>query len=97
MMQKHFSLNSKQMLINNNCMHKTLCSILRSKKIEYQKLKYALIPNKKKKEVMLVFDSSKIENAWYSYPIFSEIIKVLDNQSVNSFLCGDYIDIINNQ
>ncbi len=95
----YFNLNSVQIFSEISGMFNGFNEILISKKIKYEKLKYALIPRREddKKEILLIFDSQKIENCWYGYHIFKQIIKLLDKKSVNSFLAGDYIDTINDQ
>lgn len=69
------------------------------KKISYEKLKLALIPNqdKDRKEICFVFDSDKIESDGYARYIFDVLIPLLDKESTYSILYGDYIDILDNQ
>lgn len=64
--------------------------LLEKKKIHYQDLKHSLIPSSSKNEIALVFDRRKINSWSYGYEIFSHVIPLLDLQSCNSILCGDY-------
>ena len=73
----------------------TLQKRLELKKIDYNKLKGALIPNQDKDrfEICFVFDTNKIEDYGYGQYIFEKLIPLLDKESTYSILCGDYIDI----
>ena len=71
--------------------------ILKSKAVKYSDLKSVLIPSREKKEAVLVFDRKKVSNDFYGYEIFKKLLPLLDKNSNNSFLCGDYIDILKNQ
>ncbi|MGP8024542.1 MAG: hypothetical protein ACLQG5_08870 [Methanobacterium sp.] len=96
-MESYFDLNSKQML---NEISEALCilyDILKSKNIRYKDLKPTLIPNINKKEVLIVFNTNEIETNFYGSFIFSFILKILDKNSKNSFLSGDYIGKKENQ
>lgn len=89
--KKHFSLDDKIMHFEINKMFNELIKILDSKELNYQNLKSCLIPKNDKKEIGLVFDSSKIESDWYGYEIFTKIIPLFNKVSNHSILCGDYI------
>ncbi len=71
---------------------------LEMKKIKYESLKKALIPNqeKNKNEVCLVFDSSFIDEYNYGYAIFKELIPLFNKDSTYSILVGDYVDSLYN-
>lgn len=68
------------------------------KKVNYDKLKGALVPNqdKDKFETCFIIDSSKVEKDYYGYYIFEKLIPLLDKESTCSILSGDYIDIFHN-
>lgn len=68
-----------------------LIDILRNKKIDYNHLKPALVPRANRKEVALVFDTTQIKSAAYGSEVFSNILPLLEHESVFSCLCGDYI------
>jgi len=67
-------------------------SILKKKGIIYEDLKQALIPLRKKKELVLVFERQKISDNFYGGVIFDQLLPLLDKNSVQSFLAGDYLD-----
>jgi len=73
--------------------HKT-CDRLKIKQIEYSALKKALVPNQEKKrhELCLVIDSLLVNNSFYGYFVFKELLKSIDKNSTYSILTGDYID-----
>lgn len=95
-MESYFDLNSKQILTEISAMFDTICNVLKSKNIEYRLLKSALIPNEHKKEILLVIDTNITENNWH-YQLFSNIIKIFDKGSKNSFLWGNYVGKAENQ
>lgn len=72
---------------------------LNMKKLSYDKLKMALIPNqdKDRKELCFIFDTNKIDDAYYGEYIFSKLLSLLDKESTYSILCGDYINLINDE
>ena len=65
------------------------------KNINYNELRNALTPNINKREIALVFDSNKIESAWYGYEIFNKVIPIFNKKTTHSILSGD-IFITNN-
>lgn len=89
--KEYFSLDDKIMHSEINKMFCELINILDSKEIKYQNLKSCLIPKNDRKEIGLIFDSSKIGNNWYGNVIFSKLIPLFDKQAKYSILCGDYI------
>ncbi|RYX80139.1 hypothetical protein EON73_05705 [bacterium] len=68
-----------------------LLSTLVKKKISYQDLKSALVPRSDRNEIAFVFDTALIESSWYGYEVFKILIPLLEKDSSNSILCGDYI------
>lgn len=64
---------------------------LKQKKIGYEELKNALIPHSNRKEIAFVFDSTLIDSSWYGYKVAKILIPLLNKDSVNSILLGDYI------
>jgi hypothetical protein len=63
-----------------------------AKGISYDGLKSALIPvHKDHYEIAFIFDSSRIDDSWYGYTVFSAIIPVLNKESTYSILVGDII------
>lgn len=63
--------------------------ILAVKGIDYLALKTALVPSTHRREVALVFDTSKIESASYGQGIHRRVLSLLAPSSSHSVLCGD--------
>jgi hypothetical protein len=78
-------------------MRNRVAKILKGKGIAYEDLKAALVPDRKKNEIALVFDSGRIDSSWYGEEVFKRIIPLLDPQTKNSILTGDYIGENNKQ
>lgn len=74
-----------------------LKEILKGKGIEYSSLKHALTPSREKIEILLIFDRQKIDNPGYGQVIMDYLFQNLDSNGTHTFMCGDYIDIIDNQ
>lgn len=68
-----------------------LKKILFSKKIDYNSLKSALVPNIKRKEILLVFDRDRIGASWYGIDVFERIIPIFHRNSNHSVFSGDYL------
>lgn len=62
------------------------------KGIKYDELKTALVPDRKRREMALVFDTLVIENSWYGLEVFRRLIPLFSRDSNHSVLAGDYID-----
>jgi hypothetical protein len=62
------------------------------KGIKYDDLKTALVPDRQRREIALVFDSMSIESSFYGYDVFERVIPLLDKKSNHSILVGDYLD-----
>lgn len=89
--KEYFSLDDKIMHSEINRMFDELVKVLDSKEIKYAALKSCLIPKNDRKEIGLIFDSSKIESNWYGNYVFTKLIPLLPKNSTHSVLCGDYI------
>lgn len=95
-MKLGFNLSDKEVFHMISDAFELLQKQLSIKKIQYEKLKGALIPNqdKDKFETCLIIDSSQIENDNYGQYVFEKLLPLLDKESTYSILCGDYIDIL---
>lgn len=62
MLRDYYKLDASQINKVINSDFKKLVTILGSKKIKYNELKNALIPNLDKNEIVLVFDTNKIKS-----------------------------------
>jgi hypothetical protein len=89
--KKYLSLDDKVMHSEINRMFDELIKVLDSKEIKYENLKSCLIPKNDRKEIGLIFDTSKIESNWYGKNVFTKLIPLLPKNSTHSILCGDYI------
>jgi len=97
-MQSYFNLSADIMYNEINLMLDDLKIILKSKGVKYEDLKSALIPvHGDKQELILVFDSSKIDNSFYGGAIFEKLIPLLCKESSYSVLLGDLISQSLNQ
>lgn len=72
----------------------TLLRRLACKKVSYEKLKGALVPNQEANmyETCLVVDWMQIEDCNYGSLVFRSLLPLLDKNSTYSILCGDYVD-----
>jgi len=95
-MQKFLGLGSADLNREIKYLHDDLVKILEEKGIKYQELKNALIPNKDRKEALLIFDSSKTNNSFYGGVIMDQVLMCLKDLKTHSVLTGDFIDIVHN-
>lgn len=63
---------------------------LLSKGIQYSALKTALVPDPRRREVALVFDTTDIEEGFYGLPIHTRLLPLLFGEGNHSVLVGDY-------
>lgn len=87
----HFGLSPDRMLLEIQMMRVQLAQNLTTKGVNYDDLRAALVPDREKLEIALVFDTMKIDNSWYGYEIFQHVVPLLDRRTKNSILVGDYI------
>jgi hypothetical protein len=87
----YFGLSSSRMFHEIQGMRREVETLLARKGISYDALKTALVPDRKRREIALVFDSTEVGDHWYGYPIFERLIPLFDESSNNSILVGDYI------
>jgi len=90
-MRDYFNLPSKRMRNEIQGMLAETQKVLSSKDIKYGDLKSAHVPNPKRREIALVFDTSVIEESWYSLPIHTTLMPLFSKRSNHSILVGDYI------
>jgi hypothetical protein len=88
----YFKLTPQRMQREIQGMRGLLEDALSKKGISYEKLRSALVPDRKRREVALVFDTLAIESSWYGLDVFQRVIPLLDNKSNHSILVGDYLD-----
>ena len=79
-----------QMIIGDGFDH--LKNVLNSNGIKYEGLRGALTPSKDRRELLLVFDTKKIDNSFYGYEAYKQIIPLFNRGSSHCVFLGDYID-----
>lgn len=89
---EYFKLTPDRMFREIQNLRRTAEDALAIKDISYDALKTALVPDRLRREIALVFDSLSIEASWYGYDVFSRLIPLLDKSSNHSILAGDYLD-----
>src|SRR5690242_13994084 len=65
--------------------------LLNVKGIAYKDLRNALVPQRKRLEVALLFDSGRIESNWYGYPVAERLIPELPRNLLCAFRTGDLL------
>jgi hypothetical protein len=88
----HFQLLPEQMLKEIQALRHSVDDALALKGIKYDALKTALVPDVKRQEIALVFDTTAIQDDWYGQTVFSRVIPLFNRDSNHSVLVGDYID-----
>ena len=91
-MRDHFGLKPNHMQREIQAMRHMLEEILAKKGISYDRLKSALVPDRKRREIALVFDTLSIKSRWYGREVFEQVIPLLEKKSNHSILVGDYLD-----
>jgi len=89
-MRDHFDLSPRIMHREIQSMRNVIETVLDSKGISYDALKTALVPDRKRKEIALVFDTTKIDDDWYGLEVFKQYMPIFDKDSSHSVLVGDY-------
>ena len=90
-MSAHYKWTTAEIYRQINLSAAGTIEALKQKRINYANLKNALIPHSNMKEIAFVFDSTMIDSSWYGYEVAKILIPLLDKNSVNSILLGDYI------
>jgi len=90
-MSTHYKWTTTEIYRQINLCAAATIERLKQKRINYANLKNALIPHSNRKEIAFVFDSTVIDSSWYGYEVAKILIPLLDKNSVNSILVGDYI------
>jgi hypothetical protein len=91
-MRDYFKLTPNHMQREIQGIRRMLDDALSKKGISYADLRSALVPDRKRREIALVFDTLSIESNWYGLDVFERIIPLLEKQSKYSILVGDYLD-----
>ncbi len=88
----YFNLGSKEMFREIQGMRSLVENALSKKGINYDELKTALIPDRKRREIALVFDRTVIDSGWYGFEVMRRVIPLFNKDSKHSVLLGDYLD-----
>jgi len=91
-LRDYLDLNPRQMQQTIQTLRCEIEAELSKKGISYSKLRSALVPDRKRREIALVFDSTLTNSGSYGYEIFEQVIPLLDKKSNHSILVGDYLD-----
>lgn len=91
-MRDHLNLSPQHMLNLIQGLRAEAEGCLNAKGIAYDSLKSALVPDRKRKEIALVFESSVTGCNFYGADIFKRLIPLFDKRSNHSILTGDYSD-----
>ncbi|MCH2393191.1 hypothetical protein [Oceanibaculum sp.] len=89
--RRQFNVSPEQMHKEIQALRHLVEEALARKGVSYDRLKTALIPSTKRREIALVFDSKAIDSSWYGYDIFKRLIPLFDRKSNHSILAGDYL------
>jgi hypothetical protein len=87
----YFKVSPQAMFREIQALRQHTEAALALKGIKYAELKTALVPDRQRKEMALVFDRNAIPNSWYGLPVFRRLIPLFDRNSNHSVLVGDYI------
>jgi hypothetical protein len=79
-----------QILIDDSFNHFKIA--LASNDIKYEELRGALTPSHDRRELLLVFDTKKIDNSFYGYEVYKQIIPLFNRDSSHCIFLGDYVD-----
>ena len=96
LMKDEFNLSASQLYTEVLSEVNTLEQKLNKNRLSYIDFKSALLPvkDKKKKDYVFVFDTTKIKNGWYGYEVFEKIIPCFSKNSKHSVLSGDLLNLL---
>ncbi|MDE0925100.1 hypothetical protein [Aurantimonas coralicida] len=90
--QQYFKITPERMFREIQGLRQAAEDALALKGISYDALKTALVPDRQRREIALVFDSVSTASGSYGYDVFEHVIPLLDKNSNHSILAGDYLD-----
>lgn len=88
----YFNVPPEQMFNEIQALRNSVEEALALKGISYDDLKTALVPDRKRKEMALVFDTLAIDDNWYGMEVAKRLIPLFRHDSNHSVLAGDYLD-----
>jgi hypothetical protein len=95
--KKYFNLSFENIGNELRSQYSIMVDELMLKGIEYQNLKNILTPQKDKKDICLVFDTSFIKESWYGNTIFKKYFPLISDFSGHCIFEGDLIGSNDNQ
>jgi hypothetical protein len=95
--KKHFNLSFENIGNELRAQYSIMVDELMLKGIKYQNLKNILTPQKDKKDICLVFDTSFIKESWYGNTIFKKYFPLIADFSGHCIFEGDLIGSNENQ
>lgn len=90
-MSSYFSMTNEQIRSELLGALDVVVGALKAKGVRYADLRNQLVPQRSRREIALVFDSGKIESAWYGYEVASRLIPLLPRTLSCAILDGDLI------
>lgn len=91
-MRDHFRIGPERMLREIQGLRQMVVDALAIKGLKYETLKSALVPDRTRREVALVFDTKAIKSNSYGYKVAERLIPLFDKKSKHSVLVTDYSD-----
>jgi hypothetical protein len=89
--KQYFNLSFETMGDEIKSQYNILNEELKLKNIKYEDLKNILTPQKDKKEICLIFDTTFIHESWYGNTIFKKYFPLIVNFSGHCIFEGDLI------
>lgn len=90
-LRDHYGIVGARMKHEIQNMHRQLVEILATKKIDYNRLRSALVPGMDKHEALFIFDSRETGSGLYGRDVFNELLPLLDPRTTQSILVGDLL------
>ncbi|WP_157382326.1 hypothetical protein [Burkholderia ubonensis] len=91
-MRDYFKMTPNHMFMEIQRMRQSIEEALAKKKIIYDNLKSALVPSQNRRDIALIFDTTKIDSSWYGADVMGRVIPLFEEKSNHSVLLGDYLD-----
>ena len=95
--KKHFNLSFESIGNEIRSQYSIMIDELKLKGINYLDLKNILTPQKDKKDICFVFDTSSLEESWYGNTIFKMYFPLITNFSGHCIFEGDLLGSNDNQ
>ncbi len=90
-MQEYFGLSNEHMRREIVAAVEHVTEALRRRGVKYADLRNALSPQADRQEVALLFDTTRIDEAWYGLPVQRQLLPLFNPSSSHSVLLGDLL------